>query len=47
MKGIYLLQMEDDTNFLVYFSHNAMPTLGLGYIFIAGQGSQAYAEMLV
>jgi hypothetical protein len=47
-RTLTLIEREDDTrswgNFLVYFSHDGVPT---PYIFIACQGSQAYAKMLV
>jgi hypothetical protein len=50
-RTLTLIEWEDGTrcwgNFLVYFSHNVMNLRGWGYIFIAGQGSQAYVEMLV
>jgi hypothetical protein len=45
-----LIEREDDTrsrdNFLIYFSHN-VNLRGWGYIFIVGQDSQTYVEMLV
>jgi hypothetical protein len=37
-RTLTLIEMEDDTrswdNFLIYFSHNAMPTYGVGVTYI-------------
>jgi hypothetical protein len=50
-KTLTLIERDDDTrswgNFLIYFSQCHANLRGWGYIFIAGQGSQAYVKMLV
>jgi hypothetical protein len=51
-RTLTLIEREDDTsnwgNFLILFLTQCHANLrGWGYIFIAGQGSRAYTEMLV